>query len=275
METLERSAIAISDNIYSILPACQPTQKMLSSAKIIAHRGEFDNKNTFENTLAAFDRCIKNEFVYGIEFDIRWTKDLTPVVFHDIDAQRVFNSKIKISDLSLEELKIKLPLIPTLEEVVSKYGGKIHFMIELKNDESFNERSPQEMETQFKKISKLLEGLTAKKDYHIMTFHTELFKYLKTTPSDCFLPIVQWSLSSAFNDIVAKNYGGVTSHYLLFTKYYRKLFNEKKIPVGIGYVDSINNFKIQCHNEITWMFTNKPLLISNFLKQHLKGKPSS
>jgi len=84
-----------------------------ADCKIVSHRGEHDNKTVFENTIAAFDR-VKKAGVWGIEFDIRWTKDLRPVVFHDRTLQRVFNSNIELNKVTLAELKEQCNLIPSL-----------------------------------------------------------------------------------------------------------------------------------------------------------------
>jgi glycerophosphoryl diester phosphodiesterase len=79
------------DLFYEKMPQSFPDTEKLEQCKIISHRGEHDNKMVYENTIPAFDR-VNEASVCGIEFHIRWTKDLKPVVFHDRDLQRVFKS---------------------------------------------------------------------------------------------------------------------------------------------------------------------------------------
>ena len=79
------------DLFYEKMPQSFPDTEKLKQCKIISHRGEHDNKMVYENTIPAFDR-VNEAGVWGIEFDIRWTKDLKPVVFHDRDLPRVFKS---------------------------------------------------------------------------------------------------------------------------------------------------------------------------------------
>ncbi|EDM23414.1 glycerophosphodiester phosphodiesterase [Caminibacter mediatlanticus] len=70
---------------------------------LIAHRGL---RSLYpENTLIAFEKAIKHFDM--IEFDVQYTKDFEPVIFHDtyINKKTNINKKIKISDLSFEEVK--------------------------------------------------------------------------------------------------------------------------------------------------------------------------
>ena len=123
----------IVDCIYKILPQNYPEKKNLEDCKIISHRGEHDNLSVLENTFAAFDR-IKDKGIWGIELDIRWTEDLTPVVFHDQDLKRLFQSDIQVSKITWDNLKKKFPLIPSLSDVILRYGGKTHLMVEIKEE---------------------------------------------------------------------------------------------------------------------------------------------
>ena len=65
----------------------------LMDCRIISHRGEHDNRNVFENTLKSFDKALESG-IFGIEFDLRWTKDLKPVVFHDGNTKRLFKKNL-------------------------------------------------------------------------------------------------------------------------------------------------------------------------------------
>src|SRR5215213_6660771 len=69
---------------------------------IIAHRGA--SALAPENTFAAFRRAIADG-AEGIEFDVRLTKDGTPVVFHDATLARLTTRKNLVSNLTTEELQ--------------------------------------------------------------------------------------------------------------------------------------------------------------------------
>lgn len=105
--------------------------------KLIAHRGIFDNKIVPENSIEAFKKAIKKDYI--IELDVHLTKDKKIVVFHDDLLDRMTNKKGKIKDYKLDELKdIKLLNtnygIPTLSEVLKLVKGKVPLLIEMKYD---------------------------------------------------------------------------------------------------------------------------------------------
>ena len=103
---------------------------------IIAHRGIYDNKKIFENSLEAFKKAIDKG--YAIELDLRLTKDNKIVIFHDDKLERLTNEKGYIKDKNFIELeKIKLinnSKIPTFKEVLDLVNGKVPLLIELKSN---------------------------------------------------------------------------------------------------------------------------------------------
>ena len=99
-----------------------------------AHRGLHDTERA-ENSLSAFKRAKEAKF--GIELDIRLSRDGVPVVFHDATLMRVCAVEGKVSDFTLDELKtMKLmgtdDTIPTLSEVLELIDGDVPLLIELK-----------------------------------------------------------------------------------------------------------------------------------------------
>lgn len=119
------------------------TPKMVSrrdfaqfKGRYYAHRGLFDNKNNApENSITAFKLAMDNG--YGIELDVRLTKDKIPVVFHDATLKRVSNINKNISDLSYDEIKsINLfgsdEGIPLFTDVLKLINGNVPIIIELK-----------------------------------------------------------------------------------------------------------------------------------------------
>ena len=101
------------------------------------HRGLHDiGKGLVENTLPAF--IAARDAGFGMELDIRFTRDMQVVVFHDDDLLRLAGDPRKVRQLTLEELKA-IPLggidaarVPTLREVLDAVGGKTPLLIELK-----------------------------------------------------------------------------------------------------------------------------------------------
>ncbi|UCZ54516.1 glycerophosphodiester phosphodiesterase [Bacillus shivajii] len=94
---------------------------------IIAHRG--NKRYTPENTLAAFYSAATYP-IDGIEFDIQWTKDFVPVVFHDEKIDRTTNGSGLVKSFTYAELRqfdagswfdeqFRGEKIPSFEEVLN------------------------------------------------------------------------------------------------------------------------------------------------------------
>lgn len=102
---------------------------------VIAHRGIYDNKKVYENSLEAFKKAIK--MGYAIEFDLHLTKDNEVVVFHDGKLDRLTKSNGVIKNMTLEEIQKVADFIPTFEDVLELVNGKVPLLIELKDSRGF------------------------------------------------------------------------------------------------------------------------------------------
>lgn len=104
--------------------------------KPFAHRGLHKGFKTPENSMKAFKKALKKG--YGIELDVRLTKDNKLVVFHDKNLRRVVQRREKIRSLTYEQLQ-KFNLyhsdekIPLLSDVLELVNGQVPILIEVKN----------------------------------------------------------------------------------------------------------------------------------------------
>jgi glycerophosphoryl diester phosphodiesterase len=96
LHLLELVAQQLADIWFLLLPRRRPSLQVIQNCKIISHRGEHDNRQVRENTMAAFTRVVEAGG-WGIEFDVRWTRDLQPVVIHDPSAARVFGIDLEVA----------------------------------------------------------------------------------------------------------------------------------------------------------------------------------
>lgn len=101
-----------------------------------AHRGLHSrDKSVPENSLAAFR--LATEAGYGIELDIRFTKDEQIVVFHDDTLLRMCGINRRVDEFTYDELKAFRLLdtaqeIPLFSDVLSVVSGRIPLLVELK-----------------------------------------------------------------------------------------------------------------------------------------------
>ena len=105
--------------------------KEFLSGSLIAHRGIYDNKGVYENTLKSIEKAIEKN--YTVEIDVRMLLDGTIIVFHDQDMERLLHLEGDIEKLSHDELTYitKYP-IPTLAEMLELVAGRVPLIIELK-----------------------------------------------------------------------------------------------------------------------------------------------
>ncbi|MBQ2737354.1 MAG: glycerophosphodiester phosphodiesterase [Clostridia bacterium] len=107
-----------------------------------AHRGLHGTVGGYdtyaaENSLTAFARAKEQGF--GIELDVRLTKDGSLVVFHDDTLDRVCGISGRVDALTLSELsEARLSgtddTVPTFAEVLALIGGEVPLLIELKGE---------------------------------------------------------------------------------------------------------------------------------------------
>lgn len=121
-------------------------RERIQNAKKVAIEGHRGGKFDYDNTFAAFHKAVENG-LQSIEFDVWLTKDKVPVVIHGGLAGEVehacpefdITETTHINDIPLEHLKqIILPngeQIPTLEEVLDEFNGKISFNCEVKEEQ--------------------------------------------------------------------------------------------------------------------------------------------
>lgn len=239
----------IVDGFYAKWPQPVPDKKKLEHCKIISHRGEHDNEVVFENTTAAFDRA-KHAGVWGIEFDIRWTKDLLPIVFHDDSLRRVFQSDVKISQTNMADLKMHCQLIPSLEEVVEKYGKTMHLMAEIKESMHMNSSR------KGKVLKDIFKRLSPQEDFHFLSLLPDIFEDIDFVPKSALLLSAQFNIKTLSNQALKENYGGIAGHYLLLTDNLLKKHQGKGQRVGTGYIGSRNCLIRELNRGVTWIFSN-------------------
>ena len=254
------------DGFYAILPRPRPELSALRTCKIVSHRGEHNNIDIMENTLAAFEPVYRDG-IWGIELDIRWSKDLQPVVIHDADCARVFDSPLKISEHSLREIQARIPQISDLQQVIEKYGKKLHLMIEIKQEHFPN------LELQRSRLGELLSCLTPSQDYHLLALDTDLFDLFDIVPNSAMLPVAEFNLSRISQLTIKNRYAGISAQYLLLTNRQIEKHHREIQKIGVGFVRSRFSFYRELNRNIDWIFTNHAIKL-NRIRKKLIGNQS-
>ncbi|PAD66670.1 glycerophosphodiester phosphodiesterase [Bacillus sp. 7586-K] len=111
----------------------------------VAHRGATGYAP--ENTIAAFDLAVEMKADY-IEIDVQRSKDGKLVLIHDTTVDRTTDGTGKVGDLTFDQLRsldagswkgeqFAGEQIPTFEEILERYHGKVGILIELKAPELY------------------------------------------------------------------------------------------------------------------------------------------
>jgi glycerophosphoryl diester phosphodiesterase len=261
--TLEARLRQVLDNFYARWPQSVPSIERLQQCRIVSHRGHYDNQQVFENTLAAFDQA-KDEGIWGIEFDLRWTKDLHPVVIHDADLHRVFGTSLVVRQATLAELKFACPLVPSLEEMIRRYGKKMHLMAEIKAE-------PYPDPVQQNRILKnLFVSLVPEKDYHLLSLTPEMFKLIDFVPTTTFVPIARFNFIRLSQLAIEQNYTGIAGHYLLLSASRLTKHRKFKQKVGTGYINSTNCLFRELNRGVEWIFSDNAVELQKIVNQLLQ-----
>lgn len=249
---IEKRLLQWSNDLIARRDQSVPPLKQLERCKIISHRGDHHDVPVNENTLAAFERAAKAG-VWGTELDIRWTADKQPVVFHDIDLWRVYGQRLKIADFSSKALKRSFPAIPSLSDVVDRFGKRLHLMVELKM------QVWPEPKIQGQRLEKALSPLVPCKDYHLLCSHPRGFESLENLPPNAMVAISEYWPNIRSRQIRNRPWGGLCGHYLLLSDTTVRAHHHCGQMVGTGYVQSPNCMFREINRGIDWIFTNDAL----------------
>lgn len=265
LPVLETRLQHLLDNFYARLPQPVPSLERLRQCRIVSHRGHYDNRRVFENTMAAFDQAC-NQGVWGIELDLRWTKDLHPVVIHDADLNRVFGSSLVVRQATLAQLKSECPLVPSLVETVQRYGKKLHLMIEIKA-EPYPDPARQN-----RILKDLFSSLEPRKDYHFLTLTPEMFDLLAFVPKSAFVPIARFNFFRLSKLAIEQNYTGLAGYYLFLTAFRLKKHQKSQQKVGTGYINSKNCLFRELNRGVEWVFSDNAVALQQIVNRLLQNK---
>ena len=207
--------------------------------KVFAHRG-FSHKYP-EASRSAYEGAIAVN-ADGLECDIRLTRDLIPVCFHDRNLKRIAGNTKSVSRLSLNELR-ELTDVMTLGELVKLASEhKKDLLIETKHPSIFRRTVEK----------KVLAEINGKNNCTVMSFSLIAVLWLrKRIRSTGYVIGHRWRLLFLPTDIVAIDY---------------QLFNKSKwarsrLESKVVYLWTVNDVKdVKFVGQVKGVITDKPNL---------------
>lgn len=250
------------DLVFAPWPRHVPSRSRLENCKIVAHRGALDAPELIENTLPAFDRAAACG-IWGIELDIRWTADLVPVVSHDPHGLRLFGDPARIRDLTIGELRERMPLVPTLQQVVERYGKRMHLMIEIKDDPY------PEQERQYATLEKVLTDLAPGDDYHFLALDPALFRHVPFADRAICSTVAEVNIHRMSPATLEQGLGGLMGHFLLLTNRMKTRHEQAGQTIGTGFVASRSVLFRELNRGVEWIFSNDPVRLQRIVDECL------
>ncbi|WP_170287396.1 glycerophosphodiester phosphodiesterase [Halioglobus maricola] len=260
-ERLQSLAMGLVDSTVAVLPRAVPSDAALRNCKIISHRGEHDNTTVLENTAKAF-ALARSAGVWGIECDIRWTRDNVPIICHDEDTERVFGQKRVIVETSFEQLRREFPDIPTLAELIDAFAPACHLMLEIK---AFN---PECLTQQQDILKSQLARLQPGRDYHFLALDPDLFDLVSFCPPAALLPVAETNVAALSQISLERGYCGLAGHFLLLGRQVQQRHEAAGQRIGVGFPRSRNSLFRELGRPVEWIFSNDAVKLQSILDQY-------
>jgi glycerophosphoryl diester phosphodiesterase len=250
----------LADEVLARRRLPPPAPARLAEARLIAHRGVHGPGLSPENTLAAFDRAAACG-VFGIECDVRFSADRLPLVLHDPVPARVFGCRWPVASMSLAELQACLPQIPSLAEVVRRYGGRLHLMLELKAAPGIAARQMS------RALGEALATLEAGRDYHLLCEAPARFAGLDFAPPSACLPIARLNVAALSRLALSSGWGGITGHALLLGNATIRRHRAAGQSVGTGFINSVPALYREVRRGVAWLFSDRAPALQSVVDQ--------
>ncbi len=241
----------LANRLWSLAPGAR-TPLPATGVRLVAHRGAHEGGAAIENTLAAFDLCAQHH-VWGIELDVRLTRDLEPVIHHDPACGRLFGRPdLVIEQTDFVSLRAAVPEIPHLAEVVERYRGRMHLMLEIKESPDLRRQLPEVLAT-------ALSSLDPLDSYHLLSLEPAWLEGFRQVPPEAMVDVAWLNAGRIVRQNLALGHGAVAGSFMLLGPgRWARLRAEGK-RVGTGFVETEGALRREAARGADWIFTDRIL----------------
>lgn len=263
---LDQAFLRTVDALYGLVPH-RPTPAQLAAVRIVSHRGERGGRRVIENTCAAFEP-LRGSGVFGLEFDVRWTRDLVPVVFHDPDFRRLYGSRERLADLDWAQVQARFPQVPALGDLVRRYVGEFHLMAELKH-----ERYP-DAALQDARLAEALAPALAAGRCQVLSLVPAMFERLASLPAARTFGIARINVDAISSEALDARRGGFACHFAALRARHIAAHHAAGQQVGAGFPSSRALLYREAARGVDLLFTNRALALERWRRQALAQAPA-
>ncbi|MFH1981466.1 MAG: glycerophosphodiester phosphodiesterase family protein [Pseudomonadota bacterium] len=264
IDHLEPTVNRLADAIMAAWPRRAPSARELKRCRLITHRGVYDNRRVWENTTAAFDAAVAGG-VWGIECDVRWSRDQQAVVFHDPDFRRLAGAPVRVADLTAAQIRERWPQVPLLSELADRYGRRVHLMVELKTEAFIDTRRLKS------RLADCLAELLPGRDYHLLSLSPQVLAAIGHAHAEACIPIARERVAAFSRLAAARPYAGLCGHSLLMTTRLLQRHHRMGQGVGTGFSNSRNALYREINRGVDWIFTDRALAMAAICRRSSIG----
>jgi len=228
--------------------------------KIYAHRGA--SEHAPENTLAAFQLAME-QHADGIELDAMLSGDGHVVVIHDDTVDRTTNGSGRVRDMSVEQLQFldagSGERIPTLADVLERFGGKFLINIELKNYATIFDALPLQ-------VAKLINTFGLVDSVLISSFNPFNFNRIRRQIPNVTIGLLTPPNQAKFWIWRLFNYDAVNPHYSDVDETLVKALHSRGLQVNVWTPDDADEIVRLAALDVDGIITNRPQLAREILE---------
>lgn len=268
MANLVSSLNTLADRLWGLAPGAR-TSLAERPVRLVAHRGAHAEGMAVENTLDAFDICLERG-VWGIELDVHLTADLEPVIHHDPHLGRLFDRPdLQIAEVDFATLRAAVPAVPHLGEVVQRYGGRMHLMLEIK--ESWRDRGALP-----EVVAEALAPLAPEQDFHLLSLVPDYLEGFKSRiPPAAYVDVAWLNPGQTIAANRELEHGGISGSFVFLGPRRLRALRAEGKKIGTGFVESAGALRREASREVDWVFTDQILRLQAELPDAAPTEPSS
>lgn len=261
MATISDKLNQLANQLWQFAPGtdqlCHPEE-----VRLVAHRGAHGigpHGKLIENTLSAFDLCLEHQ-LWGIELDIHQTLDGELVVHHDPHCGRLFaRPDIIIAGIDFQQLRSEIPQIPLLSEVVDRYAGNMHLMIEIKASWRDHPELPNRVEQQ-------LKNLAPAEDFHLLSLVPDYLEGFRCFPAVALMDVAEFNTAEIIRENRELGHGAIAGSFALLTSAKINQLHRENRKIGTGMVENLGVLNREVNRGVEWIFSNSAVKLMSELR---------
>jgi len=259
MRNLSAIANHLANQAWALAPGARSSLHG-KDVRLVAHRGAHGPDAAVENTLAAFQLCA-DVGAWAVETDIHLTRDGEPVIHHDPACGRLFGRPdLLIAATNFASLRAAIPEIPHLAEVIERFAGKLHLMLEMKESWRLRPEYPA-------RVAAALTGLEPERDYHLLSLEPDYLEGFREIPKAAFVDVAWMNAGAIIRQNLLLGHGGVAGSFALLGSRRLAQLRDAGRKIGTGFVENAGALRREVHRNADWIFTDRVLEMQTLLNR--------